>query len=56
MMEDLEELVDKTLKEEYPLYFDIITFKIDGDSNLEIQQKIYQKYYIKHSIEYISSL
>lgn len=56
MMKDLENLVDKALKENYPLYYDLLIYKIDGKQNSEIQQLLYSKYGINHSVEYISSL
>lgn len=56
MMMDLEDLVDSTLKEDYPLYFDILVNKIGSKTNLEIQSLIEQKYGIRYSVEYISSL
>ena len=56
LMEDLDVLVDKTLKEKHPLYYDLVIAKIDGKSNLEIQQELEEKHGIKHSVEYISSL
>ena len=56
MMEDLDTLVDKTLKEKYPLYYDLVIYKIDGKQNAEIQDLLYKKHGIKHSVEYISSL
>lgn len=56
MMEDLDTLVDKTLKEDHPLYYDLLIYKIDGKSNAEIQSLLFEKYDIKHTVEYISSL
>lgn len=56
MMEDLDRLVDLTLKDNYPLYYDLLIYKIDGKMNIEIQQLLEEKYGIKHSVEYISSL
>lgn len=56
LMMDLENVVDKVLKKDYPMYFDILVYKIDGKQNLEIQQLLYATYGITHSIEYISSL
>lgn len=53
---DLENLVDKTLKENYPLYYKLLIYKIDGKSNEEIQRLLEEEFSIKHSIEYISSL
>lgn len=56
LMEDLDDLVEKTLKEDYPLYYDLMIYKIDGKQNIEIQELLYEKHGIKHSVEYISSL
>ena len=56
LMEDLENIIDLTLKDNYPLYYDLLIYKIDGKSNAEIQELLYEKYDIKHTVEYISSL
>ena len=56
MMEDLDSLIEKTLKEKYPLYYDLLIYKIDGLQNIDIQKELEDKYGIKHSVEYISSL
>ena len=56
LMCDLDTLIDNTIQEKYPLYYDLITYKIDGKPNIEIQQLLEEKHGIKHSIEYISSL
>jgi hypothetical protein len=56
LMEDLDNLIEKTLKDKYPLYYDLLIYKIDGRQNVEIQQLLEEKHGIKHSIEYISSL
>ena len=56
IMLDLDNLIDKTLKEKYPLYFDLLIYKIDKLTNEEIQILLFRDYNIKHSIEYISSL
>ena len=56
MMMYLDVLVDNALKEKYPLYYDIVIYKIDGKQNAEIQQLLYEKHGIKHSVEYISCL
>ena len=56
LMEDLDVLIEKTLKDKHPLYFDLVVGKIDGKSNLEIQTDLQIKHGIKHSVEYISSL
>ena len=56
LMEDLDTLIEKTLKEKYPLYYDLMIYKIDGKQNIEIQKLLEKKHGIKHSVEYISSL
>lgn len=56
LMRDLEDAVDSALKEDYPLYYDLLIYKIDGKSNLQIQNLLYMKYNISYSIEYLSSL
>lgn len=56
LMQDIENLIDNTLKEDYPMYFDLVVYKIDSKTNEEIQDLLYQDYGIKHSVEYISSL
>ena len=35
---DFENLVDKALKDKYPLYYKLIIYKIDGKTNAEIQK------------------
>lgn len=56
LMEDLDNLVERTLKDDYPLYYDLLIYKIDGKQNIEIQTLLNEKHGIKHSVEYISSL
>lgn len=56
LMEDLDALIEKTLKEDFPLYYDLLIYKIDGKQNIEIQKLLEEKHGIKHSVEYISSL
>ena len=56
LMKDLQDAIDRTLKDEYPILYDILIYKIDGKSNLDIQQLLYATYGTTHSIEYISSL
>ena len=56
LMEDIDNLIESTLKDNYPLYYDLLIYKIDGKSNLEIQELLQIKHGIKHSVEYLSSL
>lgn len=56
LMEDLDNLIEETLKDNYPLYYDLLIYKIDGKQNAEIQALLYRDHHIKHSVEYLSSL
>lgn len=56
MLMDFEELVDKTLKNDYPMLYRLMIYKIDGRQNIEIQELLFEEFGIKHSVEYLSSL
>lgn len=56
LMQDLDNLIEKTLRDDYPLYYDLLIYKIDGKQNVEIQMLLEMKYGVRHSVEYISSL
>jgi hypothetical protein len=56
IIEDLDNLINITLKENFPLYYDLVMYKIAGMQNVEIQKLLKEKYGFTHSIEYISSL
>lgn len=56
LLEDLEIYIDRALEKKYPMYYDLLIYKIDGLKNIEIQEKLFEKYGIRHSVEYISSL
>ena len=56
MLLDFEELADAALKEKYPILYDLMIYKIDGKSNVEIQELLYDNHGVKHTVEYISSL
>lgn len=55
-MIDLDNAVDAALKDKYPLYYQLLIYKIDGRSNAEIQENLEREFHIKHSVEYISAL
>lgn len=55
LLKAFEEITDKAL-EEYPLYQKLIIYKIDGLTNQDIQEKLFEEFQIRHSLEYISSL
>ena len=54
-MIDFDHLLETAL-EDYPLYKEIVELKIGGLQNVEIQEALVEKFGIKHSLEYISSL
>lgn len=56
LMQDLDDLIDRALKDTYPLYYDLMICKIDGMQNIDIQRELEEKHGIKHSVEYISCL
>ena len=55
LMWDFDDLCDRALKD-YPLYERIVTLKIDGLQNVDIQADLIENFGVKHSLEYISSL
>jgi len=55
-MQDFDKLTKKALQEQYPILYDIMIYKIDGDSNKDIAEKIKRDYNTTYSIEYISAL
>lgn len=56
LMHDLDSLTRRALQEPYPILYDIMIYKIDGDSNRQIVDKIKRDYNTTYSIEYISAL
>ena len=56
ILEDLEKLVDQTLEKDYPLYYDLLVYKIDGLQNSVIQNELDIEFGVRYSLEYISSL
>lgn len=56
LMQDLDNLIEKTLKKDYPIFYDIVFYKIDGLTNKEILKEINTKYNITYSIEYLSRI
>jgi hypothetical protein len=55
-MQDLDNLVEKTLRDNYPLYYKLLIYKIDGKSNAEIQALLAQEFNLTYTVEYLSSL
>lgn len=56
LMEDFDNLSMRALKDDYPVFYDIMICKIDGMQNKEIAQKIQQDYNVSYSIEYLSTV
>lgn len=55
-MLDLDNLIDATLKDDFPLYYKLLIYKIDGKSNAEIQELLDDEFGITYTVEYLSSL
>ena len=56
LMQDFDILIDKALKQDYPVFYDIVIYKIDGLTNKEILNKIQQKHNVSYSMQYLSRL
>lgn len=56
LMEDLDILIEESLKDKYPILYDILIYKIDGLTNKQIVAQLKRKHDISYSIEYLSSL
>jgi len=55
-MEDFDALVDRALKEQHPILYDIMIYKIDGMLNKTISEKIQEKYDAYYTVEHLSSI
>ena len=55
-MEDFDDLTDRALKDQHPILYDIMIYKIDGLQNKDIAEKIRQKYNVTYSVEYLSAI
>lgn len=53
---DLEKIVDDALENKYPILYDVLIWKIDGYTNKEIKEKVYDKYGEEHSEQYYSTI
>ena len=56
LMQDFDDLVDKALKDDYPVLYDIVIYKIDGMQNKDIIARLKQTHNITYSIEYLSAI
>lgn len=53
---ELDKLINQTLKEDYPLYYDLLWYKIDGMRNIDIRAALDQKHGTTYTVEYLSQL
>lgn len=53
---DLEDLVDRTLKDKYPVLYSLLEYKVDGLSNEEIKNVMEEEHNIYHNEQYYSTL
>ena len=56
LMENLDNLLERALKEDYPILYDIVIYKIDGLQNKDIAARIKQDYDVSYSVEYLSAV
>ena len=56
LMENLDNLLERALKEDYPILYDIMIYKIDGLQNKDIAARIKQDYDVSYSVEYLSAV
>ena len=56
LMEDFDNLSKRALKEDYPILYDIMIYKIDGLQNKDIAARIKQDYDVSYSVEYLSAV
>ena len=56
LMEDFDNLSERALKEDYPILYDIMIYKIDGLQNKDIAARIKRDYDISYSVEYLSAV
>ena len=56
LMEDFDNLSERALKEDYPILYDIMIYKIDGLQNKDIAVRIKQDYDVSYSVEYLSAV
>lgn len=56
LLMDLDRLMEKALRVEYPVYWDVLQLKIHKYSNEDVIQEIWNKYRVKHSEQYFSNV
>lgn len=53
---DLEDLIERYIKKQHPIYYNIIIMRLDGLNNTQIQDQLMIDFQETYSTEYISSL
>lgn len=53
---DLEDIIDRIIKDDEPILYRIIVLKVDGLSNEEIRRKIQEEFGVDHNEQYYSTL
>ena len=56
LMENFDNLLERALKEDYPILYDIMIYKIDGLQNKDVAARIKQDYDVSYSVEYLSAV
>ena len=56
LVDELDKLIDQTLKNNYPFYYDLVWLKIDGVKNADIRKRLNNKHGYTYSVEYLSAL
>lgn len=56
LMQDFDQISQAALKQDYPVLYDIMIYKIDGMQNKDIAEKIKKDHDISYSVEYLSVL
>ena len=54
LMQDFDDLIIRALKNDYPILYDILWYKIEGYSLQDIKEQLQNKHNVKYSIEFIS--
>ncbi len=55
-MQDFDNISERALKDDYPILYDIMVYKIDGMQNKDIAIQLKASYGITYSIEYLSAV
>lgn len=56
LINELDRLIEQTLKDDYPFYYDLLWLKIDGVKNADIRTQLNEKHGYTYSVEYLSAL